>query len=283
LVTPRVSIANASVRGRIGLVIVRRLVKGGIDLSGRSALVTGGASGIGRAIAMDFAKHGARVLVADLDEQSGARLASSIGGVFRRADVSKREDCRGLVDAAVGELGGVDILVNNAGLQHVAPIEEFPEEKWEYLIRVMLLGAFYLTKYAIPHMYKKGWGRVINISSVHGLVASPYKSAYVAAKHGLNGLTKAIALEAAEKGVTVNAICPSYVRTPLVDKQIADQARVHGISEDAVIRDIMLAPAARKRLLEPGEVAAYVTFLCSDAAAGITGSLQVIDGGWTAR
>jgi 3-hydroxybutyrate dehydrogenase len=148
---------------------------------------------------------------------------------------------------------------------------------------VMLFGAFYLTKHAIPHMYAKGWGRVINVSSVHGLVASPYKSAHVAAKHGLNGLTKAIALEAAEKGVTVNAICPSYVRTPLVEKQIADQARVHGISEDAVIRDVMLAPAALKRLLDPVEVAAYVSFLCSDLAAGITGSLQVIDCGWTAR
>src|SRR5439155_558946 len=146
LVTPRVSTANPSVRARIGLRIVRRVVKGGIDLTGRSAIVTGGASGIGRAIAMDFADHGARVLVADLDERQGTQLASSIGGIFRRADVSKREDCRALVDAAVGELGGVDILVNNAGLQHVAPIEEFPEERWEYLIQVMLLGAFYLTK-----------------------------------------------------------------------------------------------------------------------------------------
>jgi len=252
-------------------------------LAGKSCVVTGAASGIGRAIASEFASAGARVVVADLDQGEGAAFANSIGGIFQRADVSSRDDCRTLVDRAVRANGGVDILVNNAGLQHVAPIEEFPEERWEYLIRVMLLGAFYLTKYAIPHMYERGWGRVINISSVHGLVASPYKSAYVAAKHGLNGLTKAIALEAAEKGVTVNAICPSYVRTPLVDKQIADQARVHGISEDAVIRDIMLAPAARKRLLEPSEVAAYVTFLCSDAAAGITGSLQVIDGGWTAR
>ena len=252
-------------------------------LAGKSCVVTGAASGIGRAIASELASVGARVVVADLDEREGAAFAKSIGGIFQRADVSSRDECRALVDGAVRANGGVDILVNNAGLQHVAPIEEFPEEKWEYLIRVMLLGAFYLTKYAIPHMYERGWGRVINISSVHGLVASPYKSAYVAAKHGLNGLTKAIALEAAEKGVTVNAICPSYVRTPLVDKQIADQARVHGISEDAVIRDIMLAPAARKRLLEPSEVAAYVTFLCSDAAAGITGSLQVIDGGWTAR
>jgi 3-hydroxybutyrate dehydrogenase len=246
-------------------------------------MVTGGASGIGRAIAMDLAAQGAHVVVADLDDREGKALASSIKGMFVRTDVSSADDCRALVDKTVREYGGIDILVNNAGLQHVAPIEDFPEEKWEYIVRVMLVGAFYLTKYALPHMYAKGWGRVINVSSVHGLVASPYKSAYVAAKHGLNGLTKSIALEAAEKGVTVNAICPSYVRTPLVEKQIADQARVHGISEDAVIRDIMLAPAALKRLLEPSEVAAYATFLCSDAAAGITGSLQVIDCGWTAR
>jgi 3-hydroxybutyrate dehydrogenase len=252
-------------------------------LSGKTAVVTGAASGIGRAIATALAAQGARVAVADLDERGGKALASSIGGMFQRTDVSSADDCRALVGAAVREYGSVDILVNNAGLQHVAPIEDFPEEKWDYIVRVMLVGAFYLTKYAIPHMYAKGWGRVVNVSSVHGLVASPYKSAYVAAKHGLNGLTKAIALEAAEKGVTVNAICPSYVRTPLVEQQIADQARVHGISEDAVIRDIMLAPAALKRLLEPSEVAAYATFLCSDSAAAITGSLQVIDCGWTAR
>jgi 3-hydroxybutyrate dehydrogenase len=253
------------------------------DLSGKAAIVTGAASGIGRAIASDLAGHGARVLAADLDEGEGAAFASTIGGIFQRTDVSSRDECRLLVERALREWGGADILVNNAGLQHVAPIEEFPEERWEHLVRVMLLGAFYLTKYAIPQMYAKGWGRVINVSSVHGLVASPYKSAYVAAKHGLNGLTKAIALEAGEKGVTVNAICPSYVRTPLVTRQIADQARVHGISEEAVLRDIMMAPAALKRLLEPSEVAAYVTFLCSEAAAGITGSLQVIDCGWTAR
>jgi 3-hydroxybutyrate dehydrogenase len=252
-------------------------------LLGKTAVVTGGASGIGRAIASDFAANGARVVVADLDEAEGTAFASSIDGKFCRTDVSSRDDCRTLVEFAARELGGIDILVNNAGLQHVAAIEDFPEEKWEYIVRVMLVGAFYLTKYAVPHMYARGWGRVINVSSVHGLVASPYKSAYVAAKHGLNGLTKTVALEAAEKGVTVNAICPSYVRTPLVEKQIADQAKAHGISEDAVIRDIMLAPAALKRLLEPSEVAAYATFLCSEAAAGITGSLQVIDCGWTAR
>ena len=246
--------------------------------------MTGAASGIGRAVATDLATYGARVLVADLNEVEGAAVARGLrGSVFQRADVSSRADCRALVDRATTEWGGIDILVNNAGLQHVSPVEDFPEERWEQLVKIMLFGAFYLTRYAIPHMYERGWGRIVNISSLHGLVASPYKSAYVSAKHGLNGLTKTVALEAADKGVTVNAICPSYVRTPLVEKQIADQARVNGISEEAVVRDIMLAPAAIKRLLEPEEVAAYVTFLCSDAAAGITGAEQVIDCGWTAR
>jgi 3-hydroxybutyrate dehydrogenase len=259
-------------------------VNGVADLAGKSALVTGAASGIGRAVAVDLAMHGAQVLVADLNAEEGEAAAKAIpGSVFMKADVSSRADCRALVDRATAEWGGVDVLVNNAGLQYVSPVEEFPEDRWEQLVRIMLFGAFYLTRYAIPHMYERRWGRIVNISSVHGLVASPYKSAYISAKHGLNGFTKTIALEAAEKGVTVNAVCPSYVRTPLVEKQIADQARVHGISADAVIRDIMLAPAAIKRLLEPEEVAAYVTFLCSDAAAGITGAEQVIDSGWTAR
>ena len=250
----------------------------------RVAIVTGAASGIGRAIATDLAAQGARVLFSDVNVDEGEQVAAEHPtGAFQRADTAKQADCDELVARAVRDFGGVDILVNNAGLQHVAPIEEFPVETWERLVRVMLFGAFYLTRAALPHMYAKGWGRIVNIASVHGLVASPYKSAYVAAKHGLVGFTKAVALEAAEKGVTVNAVCPSYVRTPLVEKQIADQAKVHGISEDAVIRDIMLAPAALKRLLEPSEVAAYVRFLCSDGASGITGATQVIDVGWTAR
>jgi len=224
------------------------------------------------------------VLFADLNVEEGERATADFPtAIFQRADIAQQADCDAVVARAMADLGGVDILVNNAGLQHVAPVEEFPVETWERLVHIMLFGAFYLTRAALPHMYAKKWGRIVNIASVHGLVASPYKSAYIAAKHGLVGFTKAVALEAAEKGVTVNAVCPSYVRTPLVEKQIADQAKVHGISEDAVIRDIMLAPAALKRLLEPSEVAAYVRFLCSDEAGGITGATQVIDAGWTAR
>jgi 3-hydroxybutyrate dehydrogenase len=252
-------------------------------LAGRRAIVTGAASGIGRAIAEDLAAQGARVLVTDLNADDGARVASGIGGVFERADMSIQGDCDRVVQRAAKEWQGVDILVNNAGLQHVAPVEEFPVDRWEHIVKTMLFGAFYLTRAALPLMYAGGWGRIVNIASVHGLVASPYKSAYVAAKHGLIGFTKTVALEAAEKGVTVNAIAPSYVRTPLVERQIADQAKVHGISEDAVVRDIMLAPAALKRLLEPTEVAAYVRFLCSDDASAITGAVQMIDAGWTAR
>jgi 3-hydroxybutyrate dehydrogenase len=255
-----------------------------VDLTGKSALVTGAASGIGSAIALDLAGRGAKVLLADLDEgQLRAVAGPLIGVVVQRADISSRDDCNALVEHARREWGGIDILVNNAGLQFVSPVEDFPEDRWEYLIRVMLTGAFLLTKYALPDMYRRGWGRIVNIASVHGVVASPYKSAYVSAKHGLLGLTKTVALEAAGKGVTVNAICPSYVRTPLVERQVADQARTNRMSEAEVIEKIMLAPAAIKRLLEPPEVAAYVAFLCSDEASGITGSAQLMDVGWTAR
>ena len=255
-----------------------------IDLSGKSAVVTGAASGIGRAVAQDLTEHGACVLVADLNEEQGQALSKSLPrAVFQRTDVTSREDCRALVERAEREWGGVDILINNAGVQHVAPVEEFPEDRWEQLIRIMLIGPFLLTKYALPRMYARGWGRIVNMASIHGLVASPYKSAYVSAKHGLLGLTKTVALEAGDKGVTCNAICPSYVRTPLVEQQIDDLARENHISRDEVIEQIMLAPAARKRLLEPAEVAAFATFLCSDAAAGITGSAHSIDCGWTAK
>ena len=255
-----------------------------VDLSSRTALVTGAASGIGRAIAQDISAAGARVLVVDLNEEQGQAVAAGLrGACFQRADIASRSDCRAAVERAVREWGRLDILVNNAGLQFVAPVEEFPEDRWEYLIRVMLIGPFLLTRYALPGMYARGWGRVINIASIHGVVASPFKSAYISAKHGLVGFTKTVAVEAGDKGVTVNAICPSYVRTPLVEQQIADQARVNAISEEDVVQNVMLAQAAIKRLLEPSEVAAYATFLCSDAAAGVTGAVQLIDAGWTAR
>jgi 3-hydroxybutyrate dehydrogenase len=249
-----------------------------------AAIVTGAASGIGRAIAMDLAAKGARVLFADVNVEEGERVAADFPtGAFQRADTAKQADCDALVARAVRDFGGVDILVNNAGLQHVAPVEEFPVETWEGLIRIMLFGAFYLTRAALPHMYAKGWGRIVNIASVHGLVASPYKSAYVAAKHGLVGFTKAVALEAAEKGVTVNAVCPSYVRTPLVERQIGDQARVHHLSEADVVGNVLLERSAIKRLIEPAEVAEAIAYLCGPSADFVTGTNLVLDGGWTAH
>jgi 3-hydroxybutyrate dehydrogenase len=255
-----------------------------IDLSGRAALVTGAASGIGRAIATDLTAHGACVLLADLNAEAGQAVASELPrAVFEQANVLSRDDCHALVARAEREWGGVDILVNNAGVQHIAPVEAFPEDRWEELIRILLIAPFVLTRASIPHMYAQGWGRIINISSIHGLVASAYKSAYVAAKHGLIGFTRTVALEAGERGVTVNAICPGYVRTPLVERQIDDLAVANHLSREDVVEQIMLAPAARKQLLEPTDIAALATFLCSEAAAGITGSAQSIDNGWTAR
>jgi 3-hydroxybutyrate dehydrogenase len=251
---------------------------------GKVAVVTGAASGIGLAIARLFAQRGARVVFADLDEQAGRTAVAGVTGArFQLADLSKGEDCRRLIEETLATEGQVDILVNNAGIQHVAPIHEFPEAKWRQIIEIMLTAPFLLTQAALPGMYERQWGRIINIGSVHSLRASAYKSAYVAAKHGLLGLTRVTALEGAPYGVTCNAICPSYVRTALVEKQIADQARVHGIPESEVVEKIMVAEAPIHRLLEPDEVAEYAAFLCSDAASGITGSAQTIDCGWTAH
>jgi 3-hydroxybutyrate dehydrogenase len=187
------------------------------------------------------------------------------------------------MEFAFENFGRIDILVNNAGLQHIAPVVEFPEDRWDYLLRVLLTGTFLCCKYAVPHMIRQKWGRVINIASLHGKVASPFKSAYVSAKHGVLGFTKVLALEVAEHNITSNAICPAYVRTPLVEKQIDEQARRHGISPEEVVRKIMLEPAAIRRLLEPEEVAAMALYLCSDQASGITGAALDIDLGWTAR
>jgi len=255
------------------------------DLSGRSALVTGAASGIGLAIARALAEAGARVTLADLDVERGQAEAARLPNArFVAADLSDPASCRRLVEDAQAAAGGrLDILVNNAGLQHVAPLTEFPEAKWRQLIEIMLTAPFLLTQAALPGMYERGWGRILNIGSVHSLRASAYKSAYVAAKHGLLGLTRVTALEGASHGVTCNCLCPSYVRTALVERQIADQARVHGIPESEVVEKIMVAEAPIHRLLEPAEVAAYAVFLCSDAASGITGSAVTIDCGWTAH
>ena len=245
-------------------------------LDGRRALVTGGGSGIGRAAAVRLAEAGAHVLVVDRDADAAAAVAEKIDGAAVTADLS---DLDGIAALDLD----VDVLVNNAGLQHVAPIHEFPPDRFSYILRLMLEAPFRLVRGALPHMYARGWGRVVNISSVHGLRASPYKSAYVSAKHGLEGLSKVIALEGAEHGVTSNCINPAYVRTPLVEGQIADQARTHGISEEEVVEQVMLAPAAIRRLIEPEEVAEAVAYLCSPAAQSVTGSSLVMDGGWSAH
>lgn len=246
------------------------------DLVGRTAVVTGGASGIGRACVHRLAEAGAHVIVVDVSAEGAKEAASEAGGEFRVADLSDPD----VVDTL--DLTG-DIVVNNAGLQRVAPVHEFPPEEFTRIMRVMVETPFRLVRRLLPRMYERGWGRIVNISSVHGLVASPYKVAYVTAKHALEGMSKVIALEGAEYGVTSNCVNPSYVRTPLVENQIAAQAEAHGLSEEQVIEQIMLAPAALKRLLEPSEVADVVAYLCSQEASFITGASMPIDGGWTAH
>lgn len=251
-------------------------------LSGRRALVTGAASGIGLAAARELHAAGATVVLSDIQEGLLRDAASSmVRAIAVPADLSSRDSLNELARQA----GDIDILVNNAGLQHVRPIEEFDEAKWDLLIATMLTAPFLLIRKLLPSMYTKGWGRIVNVGSVHSLVASPYKSAYVSAKHGLMGLTKTVALEAAARsnGITVNTICPSYVRTPLVEKQISDQARVHNISENDVVEKVMLVQNAQKRLIEPEEVGQCVVFLCSNAAASITGTAFSMDAGWLAH
>lgn len=253
-------------------------------LDGRAALVTGAASGIGLAIARALGAAGAHVTLCDIDTAAGEAAAVEIAGArFLAADLAASGECQRLVAETLAAAGRVDILVNNAGIQYVAPITEFPETRWRLILDIMLTAPFLLTQAVLPGMYAQRWGRIINMASVHALRASPFKAAYVAAKHGLLGLTRVTALEAATYGVTCNAICPSYVRTALVEKQIADQARIHNIPESEVVEKIMAAEAPIHRLLEPEEVATYALFLCSDAASGITGSAQSIDGGWTAH
>ncbi|HUJ86013.1 MAG TPA: 3-hydroxybutyrate dehydrogenase [Burkholderiales bacterium] len=252
-------------------------------LKDKIAIVTGAASGIGLACAERLAADGAKVVLADVNEKAGAEHARRLGGRFVAVDLTQREGCQRLVETTLAAHGTVHVLINNAGYQHVSPIEDFPEEQWQRMIALMLSAPFLLTRYCWPAMKKQKWGRVVNIASIHALIASPFKVGYVSAKHGLVGLTRTAALEGGEFGITVNAICPAYVRTPLVDAQIADQAKANGISPEEVIEKIMLAPAAVKRLIEPSEVAGFVAYLCGESAGTITGAALTMDLGWTAR
>jgi len=259
-------------------------------LSGKTAVVTGSTSGIGLGIAKVLAGQGANIVLNGFGdravvEEMRSQLARehNVGVSYSQADISKPDDIAEMIGSAKSEFGKIDILVNNAGIQYVAPLEEFPPEKWNAIIAINLTGAFHTSRLVVGDMKAAGWGRIVNIASAHALAASPFKSAYVAAKHGIAGLTKTVALEVAEHGVTVNAVCPGYVMTPLVQKQIPDQARARGISEEAVVRDVLLAAQSTKEFVEVSEVAALVAFLCSTDAKSITGAVLPIDGGWTAH
>jgi 3-hydroxybutyrate dehydrogenase len=260
-----------------------------LAFAGKTALVTGSTSGIGLGIATRLAQEGANLVLNGFGdaaeiERLRARLSSEckVRVVYDAADMSKPDSIAAMMKHAA-ELGGVDLLVNNAGIQHVAPVDDFPPEKWDAILAINLSSAFHTVRAALPGMKKKGWGRIVNIASAHALVASPFKSAYVAAKHGIAGFTKTVALEVAENGITANAICPGYVHTPLVDKQIPDTMKARGISREAVIRDVILDAQPTKRFVTVDEVAALTAFLCSQDAASITGAMLSIDGGWTAH
>jgi 3-hydroxybutyrate dehydrogenase len=257
--------------------------------TGKTAVVTGSTSGIGLAIAEGFAAKGANIVVnsytdAAEDHAIASDLSSRHGieAAYIPADMSKPRACRELVEKAIDRFGSVDILINNAGIQHVAPVDEFPPDKWDAIIAINLSSAFHTSAAAIPGMREAGWGRIVNIASAHGLRASPNKSAYVAAKHGVVGLTKTIALELAGKGVTCNAVCPGFVLTPLVETQIGDRAREAGLDREAAIRDIILEKQPSKQFATVEQIAASTVFLCSDDAAQITGTTLSVDGGWTA-
>ena len=258
-------------------------------ISGKTAIVTGSTSGIGLAIAEALAAQGANLVLnsytnSEADHAIAARLekAHGVSAVYVRADMAKGEECRALVEQTVTRFGSVDILVNNAGIQHVAPVEEFPIEKWDAIIAINLTSAFHTTAMALPMMRKAGWGRIVNIASAHGLTASPYKSAYVAAKHGIVGLSKTTALETAGQGITCNAICPGYVLTPLVEAQIPDTMKKYDMDRDEVIKKVMLERQPSKEFATVEQLGGTAVFLCSDAAAQITGTTISVDGGWTA-
>ncbi|HVH48274.1 MAG TPA: 3-hydroxybutyrate dehydrogenase [Sphingomicrobium sp.] len=254
-----------------------------MSLQGKTALVTGSTSGIGLAIARAFAGAGAKVMLngfGDAGEIEG--LKEELGAVHDGADMSDPAAIERMMRRCADELGGPDILVNNAGIQHVSPVDEFPPEKWDAILAINLSAVFHTTRHALPAMKAKGWGRVINTASAHSLVASPNKSAYVAAKHGVAGFTKTVALEAAKEGVTVNCISPGYVWTPLVEKQIPDTMATRGLTREQVMNDVLLAAQPTKRFVTPEEVASLALYLCSDGAASITGTNLSMDGGWTA-
>ncbi len=258
------------------------------NLKNKTALITGSTSGIGLGIAQSLADEGVNIVLngfGDAKEIEKTRLAIEKKGVkciYSAADMTKPAEIEKMVDQAHEIFGSIDILINNAGIQFVSPIEEFPVAKWDAIVGIILSSSFHTIRKTVPLMKKQGWGRIINMASAHALVASPFKSAYVAAKHGLYGLTKTVALEVAEHNITVNAICPGYVKTPLVDGQIADTAKARGITEEQVINDVLLKAQHTKKFVQIEDIAALVKFLCSDAAQNITGSAQSIDGGWTA-
>jgi 3-hydroxybutyrate dehydrogenase len=260
------------------------------QFEGRTALVTGSTSGIGRGIAQALAARGANLVLNGYGEageieklRAGLAQAHGVTVGYDAADMSRPQEISAMVEKAVDEFGAIDILVNNAGIQHVAPVEEFPPEKWDAILAVNLSASFHTIRHALPAMKQRKWGRIINIASAHALIASPYKTAYVAAKHGVAGLTKTVALEAAAFGVTVNAICPGYVFTPLVEKQIPDTAKARGITEEQVVKDVLLAAQPTRQFVTIEQVASLAAYLASEDAASITGAILSIDGGWTAQ
>lgn len=261
-----------------------------MSLQGKTAIVTGSTSGIGEGIATALAQAGANIVVngfGDADEietlRAGLERDHGVQAIYSGADMTKPDEIEEMIRTAETRFGGVDILVNNAGIQHVAPVEEFPVAKWDAIIAINLSSAFHGIRLVVPGMKSRRWGRIINIASAHALVASPFKTAYVAAKHGILGLTKTVALEVAQHGITANAICPGYVLTPLVEKQIPDTARARGITEDEVKRDVLLAAQPTKQFVTVEQLGALAVFLCSDAACNISGTHLSVDGGWTAQ
>lgn len=261
-----------------------------MHLKHKNAIITGSTSGIGKAIALKLASHGVNITLngfGDPKEIESTRLEIinnfGVKCFYHPADMSKPEEITNLVNFAKQNLGNVDIVINNAGIQHVAPVEDFPDEKWNTIIAINLSSAFHMVKHSVPLMKHSNWGRIINIASAHGLVASPFKSAYVAAKHGILGLTKTIALELAQHNITCNSICPGYVKTPLVENQIADTAKARNISEEQAMRDVILAAQPTKKFTTVEDIANYVIFLCSKTGDNISGAALTMDGGWTAQ